>query len=394
MALTEGSTRRMRRAEQPAIANVEPFRITSLKESILLREAFYEMSNLKPNQFVQNSWGFPFIPIPEPISYPGMDRPRLAPKNVSPQFFGHPIYWIDTELTLITEDERQDTVRWSIRMFYLMLALGLIDPHSLRFVDAVIAKKGRHVPEEIEHYIKGDPCDLDSILYTEEDLLVPYEDVQKQTELAVKRILEIQTEERRRTHILQVGALRDADRLLKNDTHWSDIMQKALAISWQTRANALEGKSISEMVEPYNENMHSAAQHLSSMDRAAMTLTIHTTHVNAVTTSMYAKMLATLEKLEAIRMEPEYPERLGQIVESVFSGDGGYDEDSEDGTVYTDALRMLYDDARARLELAFMNWQRGQRNEILYESLMDAELEESIKEITEGLNKEIESKES
>ena len=380
----EGRTAR-RRAEQSVLANVQPFRITSVKESILLREAFVEASGLEPHQFVQNSWGFPFIPIPEPANYPGLTRPRLVPKGASPRFFGHPIFWMDPDLTAATSEEREDTVRWSIRMFYLMLSFGLLDPTSLRFVDVILKDRGRHNPDDIERYLKGDASDLDDILYGEKDLLVPYEEVQRQTERAISRILELQTEERRRIHITQVGALRDAQKMLRDDTRWKAILDRGLDISWKTRNDAANGQSISEYVDPYYTNMQEAAQHLTGMDKASMILSIHTSQTSAVTTSMYAKTLAVFERLENVRLEPEYPAQLGQLVESVFSGEGGFPEDTATSTVYTDALDALYGEARDRLELAFANCMRAQKEEVLYSSLIDKELEESVREIAKAI---------
>lgn len=96
-------------------------KLLSSVEKSRLEQAFIYATGLNRDQFAVNSWGFPFIPIPEQRY--GEDRYRMAPKNVDPLFMGHPIYWISPELTARDENEPEEA--WCIRMFYLIMSFGL-----------------------------------------------------------------------------------------------------------------------------------------------------------------------------------------------------------------------------------------------------------------------------
>lgn len=97
---------------------------------------FCEAANLTPEQVAVNSFGYPFIPIPEKRQKGS--RIRMAPRNVSSDFLGHPIYWIDSELTDFREGETPE--QWSIRMFFVILSLGYIDPETMSWIDVLEVK--------------------------------------------------------------------------------------------------------------------------------------------------------------------------------------------------------------------------------------------------------------
>lgn len=77
-------------------------------------------SGLRPDQVAGNSWGFPPVPIPEPRVANGITR--LAPTNVNNVYLGHPIYWLDPELS---ERRANETLEeWSIRMYLTLAQAG------------------------------------------------------------------------------------------------------------------------------------------------------------------------------------------------------------------------------------------------------------------------------
>ena len=87
--------------------------------------AFSQVSGLTRDQFATNSWGFPFIPIPQhrevsPGNY------REAPGNITREYLPHPIFWIDHKLTKFDPDLEPEE-QWCIRMYFVILAFDLWD---------------------------------------------------------------------------------------------------------------------------------------------------------------------------------------------------------------------------------------------------------------------------
>lgn len=101
------------------------------QEVLALAEAYSHHSGLDKEQIAVNSIGFPFIPIPE-VRQSG-SRIRLAPRNVTADFIGHPIFWIDPALTARREGESKE--RWSVRMFYVIMSFGYWDAETLNWID-------------------------------------------------------------------------------------------------------------------------------------------------------------------------------------------------------------------------------------------------------------------
>lgn len=130
MALFESTHTGQHNVGYQQMIKEERIRIMSDDEVRASAEIFSQRSNLGENQFAINSWGFPFIPKPfvkKPYGFV-----RIAPNNVAKSFFGHPIYWIDPQLTAKRDDEHD--AEWSIRMFCLIDAFGYWNK-DLSFVD-------------------------------------------------------------------------------------------------------------------------------------------------------------------------------------------------------------------------------------------------------------------
>lgn len=105
-------------------------RLLSSDEMLKSASLYSKFSNLGKEQVALNNFGFPFIPKPFPrIEYGYL---RNAPEGVSKSFFGHPIYWIDPELTKKRDTEHDP--EWSIRMFCLIDAFGYWN-EDLSFID-------------------------------------------------------------------------------------------------------------------------------------------------------------------------------------------------------------------------------------------------------------------
>lgn len=102
-----------------------------------LERAFAQVSGLKRSQFAVNSWGFPFIPIPQHREIT-QDLHREAPTNVNKAFLSHPIYHIDYELTKFDPDVEPEE-QWCIRMYFIILSFDMWDSSdgSVKWVDVL-----------------------------------------------------------------------------------------------------------------------------------------------------------------------------------------------------------------------------------------------------------------
>src|SRR5699024_9776197 len=106
---------------QGKVLNIQPFTMITSAQRTVMERFMEETSGLTRKEFSANSWGFPIIPIPKVRRANG--RTRLAPNTVKEDFLGHPIYWINPELTQF-DPKRETEEEWSIRMFYLILGMG------------------------------------------------------------------------------------------------------------------------------------------------------------------------------------------------------------------------------------------------------------------------------
>lgn len=165
------------------IPEVRPFRLLTSSERTLMLDILQRESGLAEDQLAVNSWGFPVIPIPEPREA-GI-RMRLAPQNVTLEFLGHPIYWIDPTLTDHRDEETDEA--WSIRMFYLILALGYWT-ENLQWVDFLQSHDFTLSEREVALYHARDslegPFDRFGLLSVK-DLLVDQEQLEESTALAL-----------------------------------------------------------------------------------------------------------------------------------------------------------------------------------------------------------------
>ncbi|MDI9907972.1 hypothetical protein [Rhodococcus sp. IEGM 1406] len=107
-------------------------------------------SGLSRDQFAINFWGFP--PIPKPTPRRRSAIVRLAPKNVKDEFLGHPIYWVETELSAYREGESDND--WSIRMYYLLLHMGFWQADGA-WVNFLSSKGFRYLRADVEGYHMG-----------------------------------------------------------------------------------------------------------------------------------------------------------------------------------------------------------------------------------------------
>lgn len=168
-----------------AQVKIEKMELLTSADLNILCDIMEKQSGLARDQYATNSWGFPFIPFPEPRTISG--RTRNAPFKVSHAFLGHPIYWIDPELT-VYDRENETEEQWCIRMYYMILAFGLWwEKDDSKWIDYISHQGYVYEEADVQHYLSKQHLDsqLDGENYrflTERDMRMPWLDMKEQYE--------------------------------------------------------------------------------------------------------------------------------------------------------------------------------------------------------------------
>ena len=362
--------------------------IVPVHETHAMLRNFMSVSGLKREQFASNNWGFPFIPIPEVRT--GFDRIRLAPKEVSKSFLGHPIYWIEPELTKRIEGEGEQ--EWCIRMFFLIDAMGYWND-KVEFIDFLKVNDFSFSDAQIEtyHRIAEETSETDHyFLLNEKNILTSLEDVQRRFEKTALSCFEIQK--------------RESAILLQNQGEQFDFAKKVLGKeedihSWTTSFDdpgsvweRIFGKNLIKISREYDkrsakgnektvdllkmsrklfDTLQETVQkmnHASSILEIPVKASIEGRPGGAKRISYMAYALEEANKLDNIRktIMVDVDEAIKKSIIRGNQGEGGYDP------VVT-AMRKAYSDAWNRLRLAYINYERLQDSEPAFVSKIEME---------------------
>jgi len=360
-----------------ALAAMRPFRISSINEMILARKAVLQATGLKLGEFSENAWGFPFLPFPVPQLNGSRETGyHQVPRHINMDYFGHPIFWLDPKISAPTEAEQRDPVRWNIRMFYVLLAAGLLDGNTLRWYNAPRSKGLTYTGMDVENYMAEYPSPLDEVVITEEDFLIPMGQVLEATEAALLEIDGIRRDEAQRVQMLQRQALADAKRMLETnpiDARWQTVRQRAHAVAWNISRSYHENTSRSGFVEEAFAVKDLAIAYLTDMVSTTLTLTIPVVQNLAYTTSMNAKIVSLIGSFKADIIGGGYETAIQSVITTYFEK-GGYAEDSDRMTALLRLIDTQHQEATAQLDLALTNFGRNERGEAIYTSATEKDL--------------------
>lgn len=247
------------------VGRIQPFRVSSIQEMVSVRVLVEADSGLRQsnNEFIENPWGFPFVPVAQTRGYTPGESLRLAPRNISYEWFGHPIFWIDPALTAWRESETLDPTRWAVRMFYTMVALGLmVEDGQGRYtwVNAIRARGIQYSEETWHEYSRGyETPQVDSVRWGLDDLTRMGSSVQRieeATQSALRRIAEIQREKVSEFHMLRQACVTEATKILSRNGEAEGEVEEAVRMA----------RGISEDARLYARN--SAGANISYADLA------------------------------------------------------------------------------------------------------------------------------
>lgn len=360
------------------LTNVRPFRISTMQEILLMRMLMERVGSLHPGQFAENPWGFPFIPLPEDRS-PSAARLVLAPESVKMELVGHPIYWIDPSLTAPTGEESDSPARWGVRMFYLIMALGLWDPDTLTWYNAPESKGVRYTRVDFANYQKAISSALDSVRYTSADLRVPYEEVVESTRIALGRLGDLQQREWLRYRTEQVVTYRDALQMLDENGTWSEIESRVAELSAQMGERAHKELPISEFVSPIYECKSNLVDLLNAMERTIVILSTPVLREQSVDTIAYSRAVTLLKTYNERIVDGGYERELDAIVGEMFEADGTADPRSF--ALLHERASALHMDAWRRLKVAAVNFVRQEQGETPFGSHTELQVFEALDDV-------------
>lgn len=358
-------------------------RILSTLEVYAKVEKFQKVSGLGSTQFAINSWGYPFIPIPDVKKAYG--NLRLAPKNVSPAFLGHPIYWIDPELT--SKRDNESNQEWCIRMFYLIDAFGYFDEYA-RWIDFLEINNFQFTDAQIKTYHKiADNSVTDSYhMLDETDFDTSAEKAQEEYDKALRRCAGIQKRESVKMLKTQADEYAFAHSVLGDDIYdqdasygqpggaWNEkIYPRLTSIAQRYSQRAIEGDTVvSDLLRETRKIYDVVIPLVERFNRSASILELPVKAIaegnpgGAARISWMATAMSISMSKENMRKVAF--DKIDAAIKEAFSN-GNQGENGFDNVI--EVMAKVYSTAWNRLRLHFINYQRVQRQQEPFATVME-----------------------
>lgn len=355
-----------------SLAQVRPFRISTMQETTIMRAVFMKVSGLNSEQFAENPWGFPFIPYPTPNRSTSKSRSVTLPENVNFEFAGHPIFWVDTRLTAPTRAERIDPARWSVRMFYILLALGLMDPESLQWVNGPRGKGVSMSESDLHNHINDFDSNLSKVLYTAQDLALPYEDVVAQANVALAQLESLQERQWTVYRQEQKSALAAGKEILSgNEDDWESIEENIRQITENVVAMKQRGVEATSLIAPAYDEAEKLVKLINRYERLCVILASPVMRAQARSSSSYTSVATAMQMYNHSVINGGYNEVINNAVEQLFEATS---VDLDKFVVFNDTAANLYLDVHRRLDLAVENFQLVERGEQPYRDYTEMQM--------------------
>lgn len=357
-----------------SIGAIRPFRLSTVQEMISLRVVVEDESNLRQsnNEFIENPWGFPFIPVPNWNVADREKRMRLAPKRVSFEWIGHPIYWIDPKLTKLRENEKKDPARWAVRMYYLILAFGLFDinGHEVKWVNALKARGVDYTKEEWENYARGYDTEFEEVYYGTKDLKVPISMVEESYQAALKHIARIQKRELDQFTARRAVAFKEGVSIIRETSSNNSPIKRALgeatALTKAIAKIVTEGavvrykgetvSSVSQLVDPLFSNVRTVIALIKQLDSRALILSAPVIRESTISRLQYSAIATSLANYHAFTVPEQIESKLNRLAQDLANANDSWGP--EEFGRYQTAVRKELDNSWGKVQLALANYQR------------------------------------
>lgn len=355
-----------------SLSQVRPFRISTMQETTIMRAVFMKVSGLNSEQFAENPWGFPFVPYPTQNRSTSKTRNVMVPENISFEYAAHPIFWIDPRLTAPTRSESIDPARWSVRMFYLMLALGVMDPESLKWVSGPRGKGVSMSESDLHNHIHDFDSNLSKVLYTTQDLAVPYEDVVDQANVALTQVETLQERQWNVYRAEQKSALHAGQAILAGDeAEWESIEENIREITEQVVKMTAKGVKSTELIAPAYDEAGRLVELINRYERLCVILASPVMRAQARSSSSYTSVATAMQMYNHSVINGGYEEVINKSVEELFSATS---VDVDQFVNYSTTAANLYLDVHRRLDLAVENFQLVESGEQPYRDYTEMQM--------------------
>lgn len=359
-------------------------RVLSTKEIAAISSKFRLKSGLSKEQFVVSSFGYPTMPKPEVRK--GYGQVRIAPKNVSKPYFGHPIYWIDPEITEQRKDERNQ--EWLIRMFYLIDGLGYWHENGA-FVDFLDVQDFSFSDAQIETYHNISELNAETnnfSLLDETDLRgVTLEEINEKTKDAVAKCMAIERNENIKMLQEQGYQYEFAKNILGSNVrdwssaatdsggYWSERILPPLAKIAATYDYRAQNNDtiISDLLKETKEIVSNIEDVIMKMNTASSILSLPVQSavkgVSSARISLMSTMLSiansenNMRKTKFAKIESAIDEALR---DHGNTGVKGYD-------IVVHTIEEIYKEAWNSLKFNFINFDNYRNHEPIYATLME-----------------------
>lgn len=376
------TTQQSERDNETNVSMIEPFRIINSAKKKMIDKFFSEQSGLRYDQFASNSWGFPPIPIPSPRR--ASRRMRLAPTNVSNAFIGHPIYWIEPELTAHGDEESDEA--WSIRMYYLLVGLGMFTENN-EWVD-FLQERGFDYSDELQiapyHILSNPQCFADEPQYkflSVDDLATPLEFVMASAENALVRCSALLEQEiytfaenqqnSFRQAIAIIGAKELNDPKIEFDSKggfWSrNIGPYMEKINTEYQSRLQNNQKLSPLTESVYDVVERAVNTMTSMDNYVANLAVPVIRSAETQTERFSDQMAFL-KLSMYQNDAR-----GGTYDMVPYIKKALETEREPDSFFElyEVLSSRFESCWKRLRLAAINYELTQNGQPPYETYTD-----------------------
>lgn len=339
------------------LSNVRPFRMSTLQEMIVARVSLMRISGMRYKDFAENPWGFPFMPIPRSVAR--SEVKCLVPDSVNNTWFGHPVYWIDPDITKPTEEERQDPARWAVRMFYVIMALQLWDTESptMEWFDALAAKGIRPTVDDIVSYRRGVPSDLDDVRWTTRDMVVPYEEVEASTRRTLERCGNQQRTQWAQFRTEQLAAYQDGLELLEDSTAWDERLTAIQEFRRELVTRIEQHEVRSDLVSVGMSEVTKVTKIIGKMDRIALTLDSVAYRTSVPDQVTFARIATVMSSYTNRVVEGGYLDELTTMVSDLVLERDQYAKPTEFAELEV-RIEQIHLEALQRVEVAVTNFVR------------------------------------
>ena len=351
---------------------VRLFRVSTVQEMIAMRVLMEDESGLvqRRNEFVENPWGFPYVPVPR-FRRANTAGLRLAPENVSFEWFGHPVYWIDPELTRFREEEAKDPTRWAIRMYFLMIATGLMrkEEGRTRWVNAIRARGINYTEEMHEQYRKGyETPEIDGVRWGIEDIErngLTIQDVEEATTKAPQSVAHIQKTVARTFQTVQSRAFDDGRKIVLTANDENGRIRLAISeasnLTKEISAAINNGQPVADLVNPLFDNAKAVIELISEMDRCSMILSAPIIRETVASRLEYATIATSLHNYETKLRDDGEQHRITLAAQKLINLNDRTDK--EEFLVYQKTVMTALNNSWKKLKLCVTNHLRANQGQ-------------------------------